>query len=223
MPRWLERLLHRRTELGAAAAYARWAANYPPYAHNKIMELEETAVLQMLPDLKGTTALDVACGSGRYLKIMLQRGAALAVGLDASMPMLARAREFAPNLVRADLLCMGVRTGRFQVITCALALGHVEDLRGALIEISRVLAPKGTVIYSDFHPMGAQLGWKRTFRGQDGREYAARHYSHSFSDHVAACTAAGLAIAEVREPTIDFEHKWRGCPAVLVIRAIKVE
>ncbi len=221
MPRWLERLLHRRTELGAVDSYARWAPNYPPYAHNQFMEMEESAVLQMLPDLKGMAALDVACGSGRYLKIMMQRGAALVVGLDASLPMLARAREFAPHLVQADLLCMGLRTGRFQVVACTLALGHVEDLRSALIEISRVLAPKGTVIYSDFHPLGAQLGWRRTFRGQDGSEYSVRHYSHSFSDHVAACTAAGLAIAEVREPTIDFAHKWRGCPAVLVIRATK--
>jgi malonyl-CoA O-methyltransferase len=221
MSRWLDRLLHRTTELCAAEGYARWAPNYPPYAHNQIMELEESAVLQMLPDLKGTTALDVACGSGRYLKIMMQRGAALAVGLDASMPMLARARELASNLVQADVLRMGLRAGSFQVIACALALGHVEDLRGALIEISRVLAPGGTVIYSDFHPMAAQLDWKRTFRAQDGREYSVRQFFHSLSDHVAACTAAGLAIAEVREPTIDFEHKWRGCPAVLVIRATK--
>ena len=221
MPRWLERLLHRRTELGAAEAYARWAPDYPPYPHNPMMEMEQNAFLQMLPDLEGSTVLDIACGSGRYLKIMLQRGAALAVGLDASMPMLARARVLVPNLVQADLLCMGLRSNRFQVITCALALGHVEDLRRALIEISRVLAPKGTVIYSDLHPTGVQLGWKRTFRGRDGREYVARHYSHSLSDHQAACTTAGLAIAEVREPTIDFEHKWRGYPAVLIIRATK--
>jgi malonyl-CoA O-methyltransferase len=221
MSRWLERWLHRRTELDAAEAYARWAPNYPSYPHNQFMELEQSAVVQLLPDLKGRSALDVACGSGRYLDLMRQREAALVVGLDASMPMLACARELTPNLVQADLRHMGLRTGRFQVITCALALGHVENLCGALLEISRVLAPNGTVIYSDFHPMGAQLDWKRTFRGQDGREYSIRHHSHSISDHVAACAAAGLTIGEVREPTIDFEHKWRGCPAVLVIRATK--
>jgi len=174
-----------------------------------------------LPDLRGMAVLDVGCGSGRYLKIMLQRGAALVVGLDASMPMLARAREFAPNLMQANLLSMGLHTGRFQVITCALALGHVQDLRRALTEISRVLAPNGAVIYSDFHPLAAQLGWKRTFRGPDGHLYAVRYYAHSISEHVAACAAAGLQVAEVLEPTIDFDHKWRGYPALLIVRAIK--
>jgi malonyl-CoA O-methyltransferase len=221
MPRWLQRLLYRRTELDAAKAYALWAPNYPPFAHNPIMELEESAVLRVLPELKGMIALDVACGSGRYLKIMLQHGAALVVGLDASMPMLARAREFAPNLMQADLLSMGLRAGQFQVITCALALGHAQDLRSALTEIARVLAPQGAVIYSDFHPMAEPLGWKRTFRGKDGRQYTIRHYTHSFSEHMAACAAAGLHVAEVLEPTIDFDHKWRGCPALLIVRAIK--
>jgi len=55
----------------------------------------------------------------------------------------------------------------------------------------------------------------------DRELYAARHYPHSFSDRVAAANAGGLAIAEVREPTIDFEHNWRVCPALLVIRETK--
>ncbi len=221
MPHWLENLLHRRKELGAAEAYALWAPNYPPFAHNQLMELEERAVLEILPDLRGAAALDAACGTGRYLKIMLQQGAAPAVGLDSSMSMLARARGLATDLVQADLSRMSLRTGRFQVIVCALALGHVENLRGALMEISRILAPRGIVIYSDIHPVAAQLGWKRTFRDQDGREYIARHYVHSLSEHRNACAAAGLQMVEVREPTIDFEHRWRGHPALLIVRAKK--
>lgn len=221
MSRWLERLLHRKTDLDAAEAYGLWAPNYPPCAHNPLMVLEENAVLQMFPDLRGATVLDLACGSGRYLKVMMQRGVALAVGLDASMPMLARAREFAPTLVQADIISMGLRSGRFHFVACALALGHVKDLHGALREISRVMAPQGALIYSDFHPAAAQLGWKRTFRGQDGHEYAARYFSHTLAEHTAACTAAGLRIAELREPSIDFDHKWRGRPALLIVRAVK--
>ncbi|MDZ7343295.1 MAG: hypothetical protein ONA90_02150, partial [candidate division KSB1 bacterium] len=63
--------------------------------------------------------------------------------------------------------------------------------------------------------------WKRTFRAANGRQYAVRHYTHLYADHHAACRAAGLAIEEVREPRIDFAHKWRGYPAVMVIRARK--
>ena len=223
MAGWLKRVFHRRTELDSADAYERWAPTYPSHAHNELMQLEERAVLHMMPNLEGVPALDAACGSGRYLKIMLQRGAARVVGLDASAPMLARARDISPNLVQADLLRIGLRGGRFRLVVCGLALGHVQDLRSAMAEISRVLIPGGTVIYSEFHPISGWLRWKRTFRWADGREYVVRRFMHSFSDHVAACAAAGLVIDEVREPAIDFEHKWQGFPAVLVIRATKAE
>ena len=55
----------------------------------------------------------------------------------------------------------------------------------------------------------------------DLKLYAVRHYTHSLSDRVAAANAGGAAIAEVGEPTIDFEHNWRACAALLVIRESK--
>ncbi|MCK6615999.1 MAG: hypothetical protein L6Q47_17325 [Ignavibacteriaceae bacterium] len=30
--------------------YAQWAKNYPAYAHNPLMEIEERAMLSLLPD-----------------------------------------------------------------------------------------------------------------------------------------------------------------------------
>ncbi len=221
MPGWIRRLFHRPKELSVTESYALWAPDYPPHAHNRLMELEESAFLEMMPDVLGRAALDLACGSGRYLKRLLLRGASSVVGLDASPPMLAQARAITPNLVNADLLSLSLRPGTFGVVTCALALGHVEDLRRAMMEISRVMAPDAILVYSDFHPFGSLLGWKRIFRGSDGREYVIRHFTHLYSDHVAACTAAGLRIEEVREPQINFEHRWRGYPALLVIRARK--
>jgi malonyl-CoA O-methyltransferase len=221
MQSWLKRLFLRPKELSVAQSYALWAPDYPPHAHNPLMELEESALLDMLPAVLGASALDLACGSGRYLKRLLLRGASPVVGLDSSPPMLAHARAITPNLVNADLLSTGLRSSAFRVVTCGLALGHVQDLRRAMIEISRVMAPEGALVYSDFHPFGSLLGWKRTFRGSDGREYVVRHFTHLYSDHVAACAAAGLHIEEVREPQINFEHRWRGYPALLVIRARK--
>jgi malonyl-CoA O-methyltransferase len=153
--------------------------------------------------------------------VLLQRGAAPVVGLDFSAPMLKQAAAFAPNLVLADLLALSLRASRFDVAVCGLAVGHVEDLARAMREIGRVLTPGGTLIYSDFHPVGHWLGWRRTFRAADGREYEVPHHTHLYADHVAACSSAGLKIEEAREPRIDFAHKWQGCPALLVIRARK--
>jgi malonyl-CoA O-methyltransferase len=208
-------------ELEALDAYAMWAADYSPEAHNPLMALEEQAMLELLPTLTGRRVLDLACGSGRYLGRFAGAGAARALGLDLSPAMLARAAALGQPLAQADLLRLPLATECWDVAVCGLAVGHLSGLANVLGEIGRVLAPGGTVIYSDLHPFGALAGWKRSFRGRDGREYSARHHIHLYADHVEACQAAGLAITALREPRIDFEHPYRGYPAVLVIRAGK--
>lgn len=219
--RWHDRLSRQAIELNAKEAYAAWASTYSPSAHNPMMELEQRAVLELLPDPAGKVALDLACGSGRYLAALIERGAAPVAGVDISFQMLARARTKSRQLVQADLRWLPLANSFFELVVCGLAVGHVDDLRGVMIEVGRVLVSDGIVVYSDFHPFGALAGWKRTFRAQDGRQYTVRHHTHLYADHHAACRAAGLVIEEVREPRIDFEHKWRGYPAVLVIRARK--
>jgi phosphoglycolate phosphatase-like HAD superfamily hydrolase len=79
--------------LEPAAAYALWAEDYPPYAHNPLMQAEEQAMLALLPGtLGGLRILDAGCGSGRYLMQARRRGAGRVVGVDLSAEMLARAR-----------------------------------------------------------------------------------------------------------------------------------
>lgn len=193
------------------AAYALWADSYPAHAHNPVMQAEERAMLAMLPaDLRGMSVLDAGCGSGRYLMHAWHRGASRLAGVDLSAPMLARAEaELTPVRGRAELsLCIGslaalpVRDGEADVTVCGLALGHMTDLARALAELSRATRPGGTVLCSDFHPIGHALGWLRDFK-VDGQRYAARHFPHLYSHWHRACAAAGLAIEDVREPMLD--------------------
>lgn len=217
MARWRRQSI----ELEAKDAYAEWASHYPPHAHNPLMELEQRAVLELLPDLDGKAALDLACGSGRYLDLMIKHGASRVVGLDFSSPMLARVHKNLCPLVQADLRWLPVANSSFDVAVCGLSVGHVDDLHRVMAEVSRALVSGGVVVYSDFHPFAAHAGRKRTFRGQNGRRYAVRHHIHLYADHHAACCAAGLMIEDIREPVFHFEHEWDGCPAVIVIRAKK--
>jgi malonyl-CoA O-methyltransferase len=220
MPNWLSRRRAGPVELDVLDAYARWAGAYAPDAHNPLMLLEEQAVRELLPAAAGRRVLDLACGSGRYLK-QLAPAAGLAIGLDFSRPMLARAAALRRPLVQADLAALPLAAAAFDLIVCGLAVGHLASLNGCLGEMARALAPGGVLVYSDFHPFGALLGWKRSFRAADGAQYAARHHVHLYAAHQAACRAAGLSIDAVREPCIDFPHPYRGYPAVLVIRALK--
>ena len=70
--------------LAPAAAYALWAASYPPHAHNPLMLAEERAMLALLPgDLRGRALLDAGCGSGRYLRDRQRIAAATGPQADA--------------------------------------------------------------------------------------------------------------------------------------------
>ncbi|HEY6475928.1 MAG TPA: class I SAM-dependent methyltransferase, partial [Polyangia bacterium] len=143
-------------------AYARLADGYLPEAHNPFMQLEEATMLGLLPNVAGKTALDVGCGTGRYLRLLQGRGAALAIGLDLSAEMLGKAQGVAP-IARADLRALPVATRRFDVVTSGLAIGHVAELAAAVAEMARVLIPGGVLLYSDFHPSARLAGHTRSF------------------------------------------------------------
>lgn len=203
--------MNRATVLEPEAAYALWAESYPAHAHNPVMQAEERAMLAMLPaDLHGQAVLDAGCGSGRYLLHAWRRGAARLTGVDVSAPMLARAHtELAQVRERAELslragsvASLPVGDGHADITLCGLVLGHVPDLARALAELGRATRPGGSVLCSDFHPIGHALGWLRDFK-VDGQRYAARHFPHLYSHWHRACDAAGLAIEDVREPLLD--------------------
>ena len=221
MRRWLDRFHRSPIELNVRDAYALWAATYSPEAHNRLMELEQQAMLDLLPEPCARSTLDLACGTGRYLRQLIDRQAARAFGIDLSLEMLARARSISSDLAQADLFALPLASASFDLIVCGLAVGHNVDLKGTIAEMARVLKYDGRLIYSDFHPLGSLLGWKRTFRASDEREYVVEHHPHFYADHHTACRSAGLTIEAIREPRLDFDHPWRGYPAVLVIRAWK--
>jgi malonyl-CoA O-methyltransferase len=200
--------------LGVKEAYARLADSYPAEAHNAFMRLEQATLLELWPDVAGKKALDVACGTGRYLEILRSRGAALAVGLDSSPEMLRRARGLGA-VARGDLRALPVASGQFDLVVCGLAVGHVATLAVAIAEMGRALGPGGTLVYSDFHPFARLQGHARVF-SVDGRVFAVEHHVHLYGAHQAACQAAGLEIEAVRETMSPTEPPF---PAVLAIRA----
>ncbi len=196
------------------SAYGRWANTYPPRPHNPLMEVEQETVLALLPDVLGKTVLDAGCGSGRYLRALIDRGART-IGMDLSAAMLERARQTTPRIARADIRALPFDAMSIDLIVCGLALGDVAELELALSEMARVLRPGGAVLYSVVHPTGEAAGWSRTFES-DGRQWAIDGFWHSVDRHRQACAAAGLTIDEWREPELAVVP---GRRAVLVVRA----
>lgn len=105
--------------------------------------------------LAGRSALDLACGAGRYLRVLHERGAR-AVGVDLSAVLLAEARrqfatvsERAP-LVRADMRRLPFRSKCFDVtLSMFTSFGYFESVdehRALAAEMARVT---GAVIVLD--------------------------------------------------------------------------
>jgi demethylmenaquinone methyltransferase/2-methoxy-6-polyprenyl-1,4-benzoquinol methylase len=107
----------------------------------------------------GDRVLDLACGTGDIAFAAAAR-ARRAVGLDITHRMLQLAAQRCgaglngPRtvaLVTGDMLALPFGDARFDVVTTGYGLRNVPDLRQAIQEIRRVLAPGGRLLSLDFN------------------------------------------------------------------------
>jgi len=196
--------------------YALWAETYPPRPHNALMEVEQSIVQPLIDAAMPTRALDVGTGTGRYLALLRSAGARSVVGIDMSLAMLGRSPRDLPR-VCGDACGLPFRDASFDLVCSSLMAGDVSDLAAWVREATRVLAPGGHLIYSDFHPSWAARRWRRTFRDAAGRRRELAYFPHQIEDHLAALEASPLAIRAIREPRVPE----RPAPVVVVFHAVK--
>jgi ubiquinone/menaquinone biosynthesis C-methylase UbiE len=106
--------------------------------------------------------LDVATGSGRMLLQLLRRGHSVVSG-DIDREALDRASERLgdlagkPTLVIMDAHRIQFDDASFRAVTLANAIHEMDDPRGALDEISRVLTVDGKLLVVEFNSKGYDL------------------------------------------------------------------
>jgi ubiquinone/menaquinone biosynthesis C-methylase UbiE len=213
------------------SAYERWAPLYPPVAHNPLMRAEQQAMLQFWPTVAGLRALDLACGSGRYTRLLCEADAAEVIALDFCLPMLTQV----PNGARvcASMMQLPFADRTFDVVISGLAVGHASEIHAWTREMSRVLRTGGTLLYSDFHPAAARAGLSRSFKDVDDQTRTVPHAEYPVAIQIAAAEQAGLSVESVHEVRVghelretftkseEFYRRWHGLPVVLVVRARK--
>ena len=213
------------------AAYKRWAPLYPPVAHNPLMRAEQQAMLRYWPEVAGLRVLDLACGTGRYCRLLADAGAAAVIALDFCVPMLMQV----PNGSRvcASMMQLPFAAQTFDVVISGLALGHAVGVYPWMAEVARVLRGGGTLLYSDFHPDAARAGLTRSFKDADDETCSVPHVEYPVTVQLEAAEAAGLCVETVHEVRVgielreafakseDFYRNWHGLPIVLVVRARK--
>jgi len=149
--------------------YERWAPIYD-CTPNPLLACEERYLMPLLVDLHKRRLLDLACGTGRWLRRIMARGGRWGVGIDCSAAMLRVARTkdaIAGKLAQAACEWLPFRAEVFDLVICSFALGHIRDLRAVARELARVTEPGGDVFISDLHPEAYARGWRVGFRDGD--------------------------------------------------------
>jgi demethylmenaquinone methyltransferase/2-methoxy-6-polyprenyl-1,4-benzoquinol methylase len=91
----------------------------------------------------GSTVLDLACGTGDFLRL-LASGGYRAFGMDLSWGMLAANRTGLP-LGQADGAALPVATAAVDGITCGYALRNFTELAEVFAEFGRIVRPGGRI------------------------------------------------------------------------------
>jgi malonyl-CoA O-methyltransferase len=184
--------------LSPARGYALWA---PTYTETAVTALETTLADGFGVPLAGRRVLDVGCGIARRLRGAREAGASVAVGVDLSPEMLARAED-KPLLAAANVAALPVADGTFDVVWCRLVIGYVGGLERAYAELARACAPGGVVLVTDFHPIAVAAGHRRTFRDSRGELHELESHTHEPEAHLAAAQRAGLSLRERRDGVV---------------------
>lgn len=157
----------------------------------------------------GRKVLDVACGTGKSLVPLVERGF-IAIGTDLSPAMLAIAagRVPAARLVEADMRDLPL-LGRFDLVTCFDdSLNHLldeADLAAALASMAANLAPAGRLLFD----LNTLLTYRTTFAvdaisGDDELTFLWR--GDSQADAAPGCRASARIDAFSRRPDGGYER-----------------
>jgi len=231
----------------ALEAYEQLAERYTALAETKAENgyTEHPAMRKQLGDVRGLKVLDAGCGPGFLTEYLVQKGAQV-TGFDISPKMLGFAKErlqgkatlHLANLA-APLTFLG--DGEFDIVVSSLAIDYVKDWSVPLREFYRVLKPRGRLVFTVQHPIGAYLWYKLgsyagvqkaqvKWKSFGGEPVIMPDYFRSFEAMVTPLLAAGftlskmepcLPIAALKEKDRTAWERLTNMPAFLLIEAAK--
>lgn len=194
--------------LSVREGYELWAPYYDS-GPNPLLALEQRTLAALLPPMAGKAAVDIGCGTGRWLKVLVRAGARPVLGVDLSSAML-RAAGAKPalrdHLVRADGRLLPIRSHTAEIILVSFALRHIAELTAFAREIARVAKPGACCYVTDLHPVAYARGWRVGFRHPGGSGEILT-FGHSGADIREAFRGQGFDLIQVFEPCIGEPEK----------------
>jgi cytosine/adenosine deaminase-related metal-dependent hydrolase/ubiquinone/menaquinone biosynthesis C-methylase UbiE len=195
--------------ISPSEAFDTWAQVYDEQP-NPLLLLEQRFLSQILPDIGGLDALDVGCGTGRWLQLLASHSPKSLVGIDTSAQMLHRA---ATKLGPAAALRLGsctalpVKDASIDLVMASFVLSYLENLDTFARELHRVTRLGSTVFLSDMHPDTAiSCNWKRSFRVNATEEQIPAN-RHCITQIIATFQAWGFELLTLIEPRFESQEK----------------
>ncbi len=171
-----------------------WAPIYDA-SPNPLLALESRLVLERLNPLRASRFLDIACGTGRWMRVAQQRGSRV-LGVDFCPEMLLEASRkpgLGGCLSLAEACLIPIADGAVDFTICSFALGYMSSPKDVIAEMARVSRQGGRVVVTDLHPHALAAGWTRSFR-RDGQVYEIDHYHHPIAAWETAAESVGLTL-----------------------------
>ncbi len=137
--------------------FENWSAGYDSSVLQKLLfGPSHSRIAAELPVAEPVQLLDVGCGTGRFMELVLVEGRAAKVwGLDISKSMLThgkqRLRRYngSAHIVQGDAERLPFPSDYFDVVTCSNCFHHFPDQQQAVCEMFRVLRDGGRVMLID--------------------------------------------------------------------------
>jgi SAM-dependent methyltransferase len=201
--------------VNARIGYGEWAVNYEATVAGGL----DQPLLERLtsPSWAGfTSAVDLACGTGRTGVWLAQHGVQHIDGVDITCEMLeiAKTKHVFRHLQVAEASATALRSSNYGLCTMVLADEHLAELTGVYREAARLLHDSGNFVLIGYHPFFLMNGVPTHFHRRSGEAITITSHIHLFSEHFQAGVEAGLVLVEFRECIIDEQWlftkpKWR--------------
>ena len=185
--------------------------------------IEEPAIYNLLPSLKGLRILDMGCGFGKFVSFCLEQEARFVLGTDISQNMISKAKQRI-NDTRAQFRVLAAEEvdedeASLDLVVSSMCFHYVKDIGPVFEKVAFALKKGGHFVFSVEHPICTALlkGWcvsdessKKHWPVDDYKKESVR-FSHWFVDgvikyhrtietYVNTLIDAGFSISRLLEP-----------------------
>jgi ubiquinone/menaquinone biosynthesis C-methylase UbiE len=182
-------------------AYNVWSKNYDT-VKNRTRDIEALALRKSLESVELIDILELGCGTGKNTEWLISKAKHL-IGADFSGEMLAKAKEkITANNV--EFRQMDLREdwkfsdNQFDLITCSLALEHIENIDFIFQEANRVLRKRGKFYIGELHPFKQYAGTKARFEIENGT-FELECFVHNISEFFEVAKSNNFDVIGLKE------------------------